>query len=642
MNIYKKITILVASILMTGILGAQSISDLGTVWEKTYPIDGSPIGMKVTKDNKRYVVAGRNGTSGTIMIITESGELVKSITTPVTTISTSTGKPTYTPISPYATAGFYVAFETNDGGILAFGTIWDQGAASSDKSVNWTGVADNSTNGDLKRGAWLVKYNKDFVIEKAERLDGTSIKYGWQLTNDNFFVSGVDVPDAMSGTGIYVGLTLLRIYDQNGNLVTNNRSSYNPVSSMLQYPNKTDEFLLTSNNRIFDAKVVSNNITVSNNKGLGELSLTGVKVPYLFGASVAEDGGRFLSTRLNSNTDGTITYNGGAGFYKVNSSYIQEYYDLAIPMTKVYYPPYYLGGTTYVGSLSENSVSYMYQLIDDGTFNVTRGNLPTGVAINRTSVSDGFFAIGAQGGKQKIAKLSTCVNFKTTSLTSPSVVDIFKKAYNSSINFTLPLNYQGNKGTMTYDLQAVVLSGTVDGAYASDATGGVLYNKTAQTPESTTLATTINDSWQLNTKYAIIEYRLTLRDAYKTAGIDQFCGQTYIFRVVIAPQTDVVAMPIRVNDGTQNLIKTSIKNIGEGSFENYKITIYDSILGSTTQYTYTVSGPIGPNETSRLEIDLTGTPVASSTSLVVSFNDNGTGTQNQTEQSTKQFAYTIN
>lgn len=640
MKIYKKIALFVNLLLITSVLGAQSISDLGVVWDKTYPVDGYARNMKTNRDGSGYVISGTgvlNGKpAGSIMVINESGELLKSVVTPVTVKDPTTGVPVYTPIDPNFGTNFNVAFKTDDGGIIAFGAVRDAKADPADKLPSAIGgYVDPADNPYLSYGSWIVKYDADLNVTKAIRVRGGEITQGWQLSNGNILVAGMD---ASTDPVLLNNITLLRIYDQQGNLVKDARSHFSVGLSLYQYPN-SDNFLLATNGTVIKLSVIGNNVTVTSSKAIASLGLTQMIAPYIFNITPSNDGGVFLFSNLNSVLGDQNRLN-GRGFYRLRSNYTEVYSFISKPVTQNFHSPFLLEGNTYVGNYGAgytNSITGMYQLIDDGTFNTTIGQaLPGGTAIKHVSASDGFFSIGGTNTSQKIAKLSTCVNFKTTSLTSVSTE--FIKEYSPTINFSLPLNYAGNKGTVTYDLQVSVKNGQVNGKLEGD----VLYTKTSQPPASSSIATTINDSWTLNTKYAVIEYRFTLHDAYQTAGVNQSCGQMYIFRLVILPQTDVVEMPTRINNGSKNVIKAGLKNIGEGSFDSYKITIYDSALGSSTKHTYTLSGLINPSETSRFELDLAGTSLATSSTLVVSFNDDGNGTLNQSEQATKQFTYVVN
>lgn len=644
MKVYNKLVIFVVLLFITGIIGAQGISDLGVVWEKEYPVAGYARNMKTNRDGSGYVISGNgvldNKNVGSIMVINESGELLQSTLTPVTVKDPTTGLPVYTPIASDFSAFFDVAFKTDDGGVLAFGAIRDTGAADADKFPNSIGgFPSYAVNAYLSYGSWIVKYDANLNVTKAIRVRGGEIRQGWQLSNGNFLVAGMD---ATSVSGTLKDITLIRIYDQQGNLITDARANFSVAASLYQYPN-SDDFILATNGYILKLSVTGNNVSITSSKAITSLGLTQMTAPYVFNITPSKDGGLFLYSNLKSVTDQTINRQNGRGFYKLRSDYTEAYSFISKPVTQNFHAPFLLEGNTYVGNYASgytSSVNTMYQLIDDGTFNATIGQpLPVGTSIKHVSSSDGFFSIGGSSS-HKVAKLSTCVNFKTTSLASISSEYI--KEYNPTINFSLPLNYTGNKGTVTYDLQVSVKNGQVNGKQEGDASGGVLYTKTSQPSSSSSLATTINDSWTLNTKYATIEYRFTLHDAYQTAGINQSCGQTYIFRLVIMPQTDVVEMPTRIKDSSKNIIKTSLKNIGEGSFEDYKVTIYDSTLGSATKHTYTLNGFIDSNETSRFELDLAGTSLASSSTLVVSFNDDGTGNQSQTEKETKQFRYTVN
>lgn len=642
---------------MTGILGAQTASDFGTVWAKSeITSNESAFSNIALQYDNTYTASGfitiGGVRQGYIVHFNEAGTILNSYIIPLPkTSSTNVGSPW---------GRIEKSYYLEDGTLIAIGRIENPTASSADK------VPLYNTGGQLIYGSWFVKIASGSTNIEINRLD-RGLFYSNMLYNgsdrNSVIVIGADV--WLSNPGSSPGdIGLIKVFNSNGSIVYDNQSA--ATADRVQ-GNGLDGIVYKNGIYIINSNIGISEVNANTYKLIKQItpptpSCLPPTSDYPSGTSTwprktlvtpLNSGKYLLSTLIAYNSIATNRY--GWSFSTFSNTGVAIDCSVVVPVTtkvsgtNTYTQVLQFPGSTneYLGTYTDIAgLKYMYKYSDFGTFpNILVGaQYPLNTALSLPSAIDGFFACGQDNITKtaSIAKMSTCVNFITTSLPDPSVIKIFNETYSSSLNFSLPLNYQGNKGTVTYDLQAVVNSGTVNGISATDATGGILYTKTGEAVESTTIATEINDNWTLNTKYATIEYRFTLHDAYQTAGVDQSCGQTYIFRVVIAPQTDVVAMPTRVNDGTNNIVKTSFKNIGEGSFEDYKITIYDSTLGSTTKYTYTVSGLIAPNETSRLEIDLTGSPVANSSTLVVSFNDDGSGTQSQTEQSDTQFTYTVN
>ena len=320
--------------------------------------------------------------------------------------------------------------------------------------------------------------------------------------------------------------------------------------------------------------------------------------------------------------------------------------------------PYALPNSTdqFIGTVSGGIPGitrvYTVGVKPDGSFvytDHTSEPMPSGTSFSTPSLTDGIISSGSLGGKASLAKMSTCKTFE--SVVAPQI-GVMSKSYSSTINVSVPgLDFKGGKGDVTYDIQAVVVNGEVEyNNLGKKVAGDILYTLVDQTPTSINtvsgissgISVNLNDDFTIHTKHAAIEYRYTIRDKYTVAGVAQSCAPTYTFRVVIAPRTDVVAMPILVKEGTKNIVKATVKNIGAGAFDNYKIIIYDTLLGNPISYTYIHGVAIESGETVRLDIDLTGTAVENSTSLVVSFNDKGGGAVDQVEQSNNKFAYTIN
>lgn len=300
--------------------------------------------------------------------------------------------------------------------------------------------------------------------------------------------------------------------------------------------------------------------------------------------------------------------------------------------------------TRYVGSVSYGGVVRHYVLDDLGTdFDLQIDDTkpaPIGAQIRLASLKDGFLGSGrdnvsiAGRATPSIIKYSTCANFNIKDLPP---FKVYYVAPTSTIKIEQSYDYQGAVGTVTYDLKAEVVYGNINGSNVSR----VLYNKTNQNPKSAQTLLALKDSFQLGGGQAKIKYTLSIKDSYSTAGVPQSCGQTYELYLVTGPKTDVVAMPYKVGQGADAKVELSFKNIGYADFLNdYKITVYANQIGDANRVTYTYADVLTVNETANIEIPLT-TSLANANKLVVQFNDNGDGTQDQFEVDPDQYNYVV-
>lgn len=669
MKIYKKILVLVAYLWTASTLLAQSVGDFGVVWKyNDYTANKSSFSNIIPQSDGTYLACGiisgidaNNRNLGYVVQINELGQkLDEWILTPPNVDEWTAGSTT-------ANAQILRAFIGQDKALYAFGHIFNTKAA---KKGNDFG----NNNMYLLNGIWMTKLdsNKNVLVNKMGR--GSILYDVKQYTNGSFLINGMDSYNLPSFTTLFrhYDSSLSLVFDYQNYLTATSQSSSIPVwtnklnfdlsnpASIIMSSTEGATILTTytqPSSSVPSGKVVKNKdlyktVTYSD----PNTCITKPSTPppgKTWGAgptsvmTVLSDGsGVWATGRMNyyvDNTGAGYAYGSYFALKNSNDAIVQcnVITNPSVNQTISYGIPYSLPGSSldYVGSVNKSGVNYMYKVTKTATgFTLEDSNIqmPYNTSISAISHTDGLFACGRDPITQTaaITKLTTCAFFKVTSLPDDMVI---LDPYNPILNVSIPIDFQGQKGNVSYYLKAVVKDGIVDGKIAGE----------ELSTENGTLATgattfDINKTYNLSTTYAIIEYTLNIKDTYTISGTQQTCGQTYIFRVMTVPQTDVVAMPTRVNDGTKNIVKTSIKNIGEGLFDNYKITIYDSTLGNATKYTYTHSGSIAPNETLRLEIDLTGTAVANSTNLVVSFNDSGAGIQNQTEQSDKQFSYTIN
>ena len=636
------IFLILVSVSITNNVKAQGVDDFGVIWKKSF---GTGVIHNITPNNttdandKGYIACGYSATyTGLIIEFDEIGNEIR--------------KTTYTPpTSIYASSGisnsfrFRAAFKTNDGGILAFGDIMDYGATEAEIHSRIYGL--------LSNGIVIVKFDKNLNVVKQQRVRGARAIQGVQISDRNFLIAGFDTNVKESNANI----TLLRKYDQNGNLLVDKRSDYLEIVSILKYEG-SDTFLAHTTNRVLkiDATPTAGNphqLAITSTMLItGRPGMSEIIYPYMQNATPSSDGGILFSTTLNSNANATQNWTNGRGFFRLNKNNDLVYKKINKPFDEYFHAPLLLPGnlSTYIGmyyklktangstppSDTNPHIPYIYQLIDDGTFNTKIGmELPLGVSLKTTSRTDGFFLAGGNTTDGAIImKLSTCATFKVTTLPEDHII---LKPYNPMINLFLPIEYEGAIGEIDYFWKAIVKSGIVNGKQAGEEVGtdsGIA----GDSPSG--LAVQINENYSLSTESAIIEYTLVLKDSYITAGVPQSCAQSYIFRVVTAPQTAVIAMPLLKTEGTSNKVIAAIKNIGLAPFSNYKVTIYKDNVGNATKQTYTYSSTIVPNGTAHLEIELDPSLVGVS-QLFVKFNDDGTGSQSQLELSNEQTEYEV-
>ncbi|MDR1720396.1 MAG: hypothetical protein LBR67_09820, partial [Dysgonamonadaceae bacterium] len=505
-------------------LHAQGIDALGVVWEKTYG-EGSVSRIKATQDGN-YVAAGQAWTGSTtpgigrlrglVIEFNETGEEIRSAiaTIPQSYISGHT--------VTNATAYFRFAFKTDDGGILAFGTLYNPDAPASERQPNWGAVA---TPGYLSYGTWIVKFDANLNVTSNNLVRGMQPNNGFRTSDGNYVVGGFDANFDLSTTGGMPGITMLRKYNQQGTLLVDKQDSYREIRDIYKFPN-SDAFVAITPDAVLniDASLNMTRVYFSAMLPSGE-------APNPSGSSVtpSTDNGTFVCTWLASVANNAQqTYNGGAGFYKFTSSNTIAYKYLRIPSDTVFSAPLLLPGATnkYVGvatpynSAGNGIASLIYELTDNGSFTHRVGvAYPAGTSLNAISNVDGFFSAGSYGNHAKVAKLSTCANFKLNLAGSSSVTMTNGQTFPSRT-----ITHTGQQGTVTYSW---ALTDITTGGNAINNWAGI--TKTGNTNVIPAQAFTLASG----KSFALLKYTITATDSYLNNGIPQTCQQTYVIQVKI-------------------------------------------------------------------------------------------------------------
>ncbi|GHV52572.1 hypothetical protein FACS1894181_15750 [Bacteroidia bacterium] len=541
------------------------MDQIGVVWNKTYGT-GYINNLKpiLTGAGGGYVAAGRAWNTSTAAGIARCEGLIIEINESGDTIRTAKAHIPQAYINTHsdlsaANATFHFAFKTDDGGYLAFGYLQDANASADEKEYDWSTYTPKGGPA-LTNGIWIVKFNSLLQVVSNTMERGRSLVNGWQMADGNFLVGGMDAA-VPAGTNNMDSLTLLRKYNQSGEMMIDKRGTYRDMRAIYQYPG-TDDYLAATSIHILR---INSSLDITA-KTIGSLSLPEVTQPSALTITPSLDGGFYISTPLNSNANATINYNNGTGIYKVNSANTYVYDKRNIPADSLFDAPLHLPGSSpakYIGAMRYSLGGanylpyYMYELTDTGSFTFRVGGLyPDGTTLRTVSQSDGFFSTGSSGGKAAIAKLSTCANFilNVGSMEEQLLIDDTSMAPFAGRNITWTGN-TGNHGDVEYrwtltditpDGAAVVNLGTASGT------------NTAIPAKQFTLAT--------GKTYAILQYTVTAIDSYKNNGIDQTCQQTENIIVRINRYPDLstvqkyysVEIPVLANDSLPASILTNI------------------------------------------------------------------------------------
>ncbi|MDR1102342.1 MAG: VCBS repeat-containing protein, partial [Tannerella sp.] len=556
---------------------AQGIDDLGVVWNKTYG-PGTIRNIKPNPNDAGYVACGEpwnNSTPtgqqrlyGMVIEFDESGNELRRATAqiPQSYITAHT--------VDHAVAYFNIAFKTDDGGYLAFGTLQNVDAPLNEKEYDWS-TSTYASSPHLVTGVWIVKFNAALEVVKNTLVRGRSIMgNGWRTAGNTFLVGGFDASrgENQNASNNSTDITLLREYDQDGDLLVDRRSNYREIAALYKYPDNS--FVATTPDRILR---IDASLNITSATYLTSLQLPDLTVPYIQGVSPTQDGGLFISTRLHSLTDVVDNYKKGLGFYKLGSSDAVEYYKTNVPGDTLFYAPFLLPGgdnpPRYVGTANfyNSSGSYtgnkIYELTDNGAFTFRVGDpYPDGTALKTVSQTDGFFSVGGTStGLAAIAKLSTCAAFK---LDVGSTTEDLLLSQSETVTFagrTLGNTfYTGNKGTVTYNW---TLTDITPGGAAVTGLGITSGNQTTNPniPAQTfTLAT--------GKTVAVLQYTVTAVDSYNYNNTPQVCqqSQTIMLKIMNYPDNVVETdCAVPVNSMTW-LINTTPETLGGSNVSVYQ------------------------------------------------------------------------
>jgi hypothetical protein len=522
------------------------VDDLGVVWSKTYG-QGNIINIKSNADGT-YTACGHTWVEGIttdkyerlvglVIEFDESGNELRraTATLPQYYFDSHTGNA----IANDATARFNVAFKTSDGGFLAFGTLYNKGAPIGEKQYDWA-IRNYANSPYLLKGLWIVKFDANLQIVKDTLVRGRFMVDGWTVNGTNtFLVGGFDAQrgDNQNSSNISNDITLLRRYDENGSIIGDMRRNDREISALYKYPDGT--FVSSTPDKILRINAAGTSVSAT---AVTTSMLPGTSTLYILSVTSVSDGGVFITSHLNSNSNIVTHYNSGTGLYKLNSSYQHVYRKLNKPSDTIFFSPLLLPGSTskYIGTASVQRISgstvsvidnKIYELTDNGSSYTYRvGNsYPNGTALKAVSQTDGFFSCGSgSNGQAAIVKLSTCANFKLD--VGSTNVNLFTR--HDTVTFQgHAINYSGNKGTVEYTWTLTDI--TSGGAATNISTSITGTENTAIPPITFTL--------QPGKNVALLRYVVSAIDSFETSGVKQSCQQTQIILIKISRVPDNVS-----------------------------------------------------------------------------------------------------
>lgn len=674
--IIKSSVTLIFILISTHLLG----QDLGVVWQKNnYTTNKGYFTNVLKQDDGTYLAcgyiikdnfmgSGKDRQVGYVVQFDEAGQKLNEwILAP-----SSENNPQWTDGNGTAKAELSYAFINEDGDLVAFGTVLNKYADQNIKGHNVAGVSPVENNEYLKDGIWIIRVKKDnsnLVLYNAMSRGNSIVADVIKFAPDQYIMTGYDYQDDLTDNFLFRVFQAERgktdmpvIYDN----MDSDRLKYDWARKMFKLPN--GNLTITSYSKVCEYKYTGSSLSYVrdyvNALNWGEECMKKPTISPDAGPAVGDgyyapdmdwtfkpDGNFFIMGRMAGVfKDGTIK-NYGSVFYerKADNTLLQcqTIESENTPQTLYYSAPYLSQGSSskYVGTVIKNDgLTYMYLCLDkpgDQGFQIINTNflLPYITRIVEVSHSDGFFSAGQdQNGFPALAKLSSCANFKVTNL---PVNNRIEKVYEPIININKEFNYVGaiasRQNDVAYSFTAEVASGTVNGKNSGD----VLERIVRQPVDSYVSVGGAGSGklFDLNRTYsisndAVIKYTLTIHDSYQTSGIPQHCNQTYIFYFRPVGLADVVAMPIALRESANKIrIKTSIKNIGKALLSNpYQITIYKDNLGNAIKYTYQYDTEINVNETVDFDFDVTGSDWDGVNRIIVSFNDDGSGSASNNRQ----------
>lgn len=341
-------------------------------------------------------------------------------------------------------------------------------------------------------------------------------------------------------------VTLLRKYNENGIMQADYRNHQVwEVNKILKYPNQ-EKYMIVAPQVV--VKLTGENVTKGTPINFyNKLSAYGDITPYPFADDISftENDGYFVRIQYNSETDAKLSYEGGSGLYKMNSSDNRVYDQRHIPETYRYSAPLLLQGTTntYIGtrwtktssgSSVTTTATNMYELTDNGsTFLIkAEGTYPNGTTLRTAGLMDGFFASGSSSGQATIAKLSTCANFKlyADSVRRAIANPFSRQSAIQSITVT-PVGNSGATADITWSWTATDITddgpaGVWDTGHSGTGTGAA----GSVIPELKFTLAAGKDS-------AVIQYTIQSVDHYTYQSVPKTCQQTKFITVTIKPDS---------------------------------------------------------------------------------------------------------
>lgn len=564
--------LLIIMLLLLGAVIKLQAQDLGVVWQKSnYTTTPSDFNNIIPQSDGTYLAVGaiaKNGKNvGYIVNVNESGEVITGGQPNEYVFEPDNAWPEWNTGNPWA----YItqAYFTSDNHIIAFGAIKNRTCDISLKGFSLSGEA-LATSEWLKRGIWVVKINRTtgaVVYNNLERGDSEVNGSAVYQEGEKFLIIGMDY--YVEGGINYHGL--IRLYDRNGAWLYDNYQAVggqkvNYSWGSVRGRNANGDFYISTDNRVM---VIDKNTFANKGNVVTALALdaagscvlsptSAITYPMQYGShsffSAKPDGGFIVMTRMTglrtSSSPHTVVDHGFVNYEKnaLNQLlYCNTINNRDTPVDRFYYAPFLLPGSTseYIGFsikvLEGQRYTYTYKVNAAGTpGTITDGpKTPYNTIISCVSLTDGFFTVGFDPASRTaaIAKLSTCVNFKT-----PDTTGIYIPLQ-PAVNLTKTLRYQGAKAAsasgVQYKLEVKVAKGIVNGQTAGAVLETIPWtNVTTYTVSGGSAsgnAVTLNRNYIIGSTHdAELDLVYTLKDEYVTAGVPQECNQTYVIKVKIS------------------------------------------------------------------------------------------------------------
>lgn len=425
------------------------MADLGVVWQKNnYTNKESSFNNITQQSNGTYLASGwimdGGRQKGYVVNFNEIGEKLNEwILTPPNQTEWTAGNT--------GMSFVFKAFITPSGDIITFGTISNINAPDALKGYPVTTTVQETV--FLKLGLWVAKMSSTGAVI-ANRLDRGNSILSEVIEEDtgNYVAVGLDSYNQQSNIANRIPCGLVRRYNSNLDIVLDNWNNGLNLSLGLNrwysqlFVNGQNLILIDNVGSMYHINTAFTPIAgvVITPLANGEGCIPPFTAPLTSIATVTisrKNGGYFFTGRLAAGL-GMAHHAVGSAFYSKdqNNNLIkcEVTQPVTEPLTKLYKNPYLLPGSQnkYVGTLSANNINYMY-LVEDNTTSFTltptveniasQGiKMPCNTPINIVSQVDGFFSCGQDDATKlaTIAKMSSCINFKTNAL--PSLPDVKK------------------------------------------------------------------------------------------------------------------------------------------------------------------------------------------------------------------------